>query len=120
VRKHNESLKSLIRSIRSEGLAISVIVYGEVTEGVLFSRERAPNLIVWNSFLAGVDVLDITQPISDVWADLRGTLRSRGMIVPDNDLLIASTAMYFDMTVVTLNARHFERVAGLKLLVPEL
>jgi len=105
--------------MRQDGLAISVVTYGEVTEGVLFSRNRAVDQQLWRDFLAAFDIIDVTMEIAEVWADVRGLLRKQGNIVPDNDLLIASTALRFGMTVVTWNIRHFGRVAGLDVLVPE-
>jgi tRNA(fMet)-specific endonuclease VapC len=109
----------MVRSIRPDGLAISVISYGEVQEGVLYSRERAINLLKWRGFIAGLDVVDVTLAVADVWADLRGTLRAGGKTIADNDLLIASTAIRFGMTLVSRNLRHFGRVPGLDLLVPD-
>jgi len=119
LRGRHESLTNLLSGMYPEGLAISVVTYGEVTEGVLFSRNRAVDQQLWRDFLAGFDIIDVTMEIAEVWADVRGSLRKQGNIVPDNDLLIASTALRFGMTVVTGNERHFGRVPGLDVLVPE-
>ena len=119
LRRNHSSLTNVLNTIRQDGLAISVITYGEVTEGVLFSRNRAVDQQLWRDFLAGFDIIDVTMEIAEVWADVRGSLRKQGNIVPDNDLLIASTALRFGMTVVTGNERHFGRVPGLDVLVPE-
>lgn len=115
LRRQNESLKSLLNRIRSDGLAVSVISYGEVFEGILFSRQRALDERRWREFLLPIDIINVTPGIADVWANLRGTLRAEGRTLPDNDLLIAATAMYFDLTVVSGNPRHFRRVEGLNL-----
>lgn len=109
---------SVLNTMRPEGLAISVITYGEVTEGVLYSNQRAVNQQRWRDFVAGFDIIDVTLEIAEIWADIRGTLRQERNIVPDNDLLIASTALRFGMDVVTRNIRHFGRVAGLRVIVP--
>ena len=118
VRRGNESLTAMLRAIRPEGLAISVISYGEVLEGALYSRERLANVQKWRAFVSGIDVVDVTMAVADVWADLRGALRSKGNVIADNDLLIAATAIRFGMTLVSRNVRHFARVPGLTLLVP--
>ena len=118
VRRGNASLMAMVRAIRPEGLAISVISYGEVLEGALCSRERLANVQKWRAFVSGVDVVDVTMAVADVWADLRGALRSKGNVIADNDLLIAATAIRFGMTLVSRNVRHFARVPGLTLLVP--
>jgi predicted nucleic acid-binding protein len=119
LRGRHESLTNVLNTMRQDGLAISVVTYGEVTEGVLFSRNRAVDQQLWRDFLAGFDIIDVTMEIAEVWADVRGSLRKQGNIVPDNDLLIASTALRFGMTVVTGNERHFGRVPGLDVLVPD-
>jgi tRNA(fMet)-specific endonuclease VapC len=39
----------------------------------------------------------------------------RGRLISDMDLLIAATAMHHNLTLVTRNHRHFERVPNLRL-----
>ena len=34
-------------------------------------------------------------------------------LIGDPDVLIAATAMYHNLTLVTQNQRHFQRIAGL-------
>ncbi len=110
----------MVRRIRPDGLALSVISYGEVTEGVLGSKYRAADLARWDDFLAGCDILDVTLAIADRWAELRWYLRSRALIIGDNDLIIAATAQIFGMKVVTGNVRHFGRIPGLDVMTARL
>lgn len=107
---------TLVRNIALEGLAISVVTYGEVYEGVVYSRQPVQNLQRWREFLIPFDVIDVTVPIAEIWAELRGSLRRQGRTTPDNDLIIGATALHFDMEVLTLNVRHFERIDGLRLM----
>jgi predicted nucleic acid-binding protein len=109
----------MVQRIRPDGLAISVITYGEVWEGVLYSANRPLNTARWRSFVAGVDVLAVTLPVAELWGDLRGLLRSTGRRLDDNDLLIAATAMELGLCLVSRNVKHFARVPGLDLLVPD-
>lgn len=114
--QRNVSLMTLVRNIALEGLAISVVTYGEVYEGVVYSRQPVQNLQRWREFLIPFDVIDVTVPIAEIWAELRGSLRRQGRTTPDNDLIIGATALHFDMEVLTLNVRHFERIDGLRLM----
>jgi tRNA(fMet)-specific endonuclease VapC len=114
-RPRNASLTETLRRIAPDGLAISVITYGEAYEGILYSQQAAHNIQRWQQFLTGFDVINITAPIAEIWADVRGRLRSQGQTTPDNDLMIGATALYFDMDVLTLNFRHFVRIPGLRL-----
>jgi predicted nucleic acid-binding protein len=49
------------------------------------------------------------------FARTRAGLRARGILIPDLDLLIAATALEHDLTLLTRNRRHFDRITGLKL-----
>jgi tRNA(fMet)-specific endonuclease VapC len=46
---------------------------------------------------------------------VRAELSRRGQLAPDLDLLIAATAMHYDLTLLTRNVRHFARIPGLGL-----
>ena len=45
-------------------------------------------------------------------------LRRQGQLIPDLDLLIAATALAHDLTLVTRNRHHFERIPDLRLHSP--
>ena len=49
------------------------------------------------------------------FALIRGDLRYRGELIGDPDILIAATALHHNLTLVTGNVRHFQRIAGLAL-----
>lgn len=121
-RRFAGSLTSLMTEvIAPEGAAISVIAYGELLEGVLFSKRGQPALNRQRlmQFIDPLDIIDVTVDVAEIWASLRGALRAGGTITPDNDLIIAATALRFDMTVVTFNRKHFERIEGVPMLVPD-
>jgi tRNA(fMet)-specific endonuclease VapC len=46
---------------------------------------------------------------------LRVDLRRRGLTVDNLDLLIAATALVYDLTLVTHNTRHFQNIPNLRL-----
>ena len=106
----------LIAELADEGLVLSVIAYGEIYEGLL--RDRSPQrLSQFEQFSA---TMDITAPDSEVahqYATIRVALRSRGLLIPDNDLWIAATVVAHDLTLVTRD-QHFSRIPGLKLYRP--
>ncbi len=57
--------------------------------------------------------LEVARIHSRIWADLA----SRGQMIGAHDLLIAATALFHQHTVVTSNAREFDRVEGLDMIV---
>jgi tRNA(fMet)-specific endonuclease VapC len=49
------------------------------------------------------------------YAEIRSYLRARGLLIADNDLWIAATALTHDLTLVSRDA-HFDRIPGLRVL----
>jgi tRNA(fMet)-specific endonuclease VapC len=105
----------LIRRLSNEGIAISVITLGEVYEGIYYGSDPTRNESVFQQFLLGSDVIDVDSAVARQFAMLRGHLRQRGLLVPQPDILIAATAIEFDLELVTRNLRHFLRMPGLRL-----
>ncbi|MGA2225209.1 MAG: type II toxin-antitoxin system VapC family toxin [Syntrophobacteraceae bacterium] len=103
-----------LRRLRSDGLAVSVISLAEVYEGVFYSRDPKTSLKGFKDFLEGVSILGVDEDICSVFAKERGRLRREGSLIGDFDLLIASTCLSHDLTLLTNNVRHFERVNGLR------
>ncbi len=68
-------------------------------------------------FLSGVVILGIDEDICRRFGRLRGSLRSAGQLVGDFDLLVAASALRHDLTLLTNNRRHFERIEGLLILL---
>jgi predicted nucleic acid-binding protein len=66
-------------------------------------------------FLSGVVILGIDEEICRRFGQLCGTLRSAGKLVGDFDLLVAASALRHDLTLLTNNRRHFERIEGLRI-----
>jgi predicted nucleic acid-binding protein len=66
-----------------------------------------------------VRVLPISRPVARRYVLIRGSLRRQGRLIAQPDLLIAATAIHHDLTLVTRNLRHYERIPGLKLLIPD-
>lgn len=52
------------------------------------------------------------------FAAIRAELRRTGRMISDLDIIIAATALQYDLTLLTFNRRHFERVTGLRLYQP--
>lgn len=60
-------------------------------------------------------VINITPAIMDTFGSIKAELVKKGAIIDDMDLLIASTAITHNLTLVTNNEKHFQRVAGLNI-----
>ena len=75
------------------------------------------------STLAAIDVmlndevqrLDYNDDCARAFGRLRVEMRPRGLSVNPVDLLIASVAIVYDLTLVTNNTAHFQNIPGLRL-----
>jgi tRNA(fMet)-specific endonuclease VapC len=103
----------LLQSLASEGLSISIITYGEVYEGIVDSPDSARHERGLLDLLSWVEVITLTQSSMKLFAELRSDLRRQGQLITDFDLLIAATAIEKNLTLITRNRRHFERVPNL-------
>lgn len=105
----------LLRMLAPAGLSISVVTYGEILDGVYYGRDPVRNEAVFTAFLVGVAILPVTSRISERFARIRGDLRRRGQLIGDLDILIGATALEYNLTVVTRNREHYERIPGLSI-----
>jgi tRNA(fMet)-specific endonuclease VapC len=102
--------------LREEGLAVSVISLAELYEGVYRSADPVANEKVLKDFLSGVMVLGLNDEICKMFGELRAKLRKQGNLMGDFDLLIASTCLCHNLTLLTDNIKDFERVENLNFL----
>lgn len=98
--------------IRAEELSTSIIVVGEVREGFVGHPEGAAR---YDRFLLGVRVVGLDSEVASICAELRSSLRKSGMLLSDNDLWIAATALRHGLTLISRD-KAFDRVPNLKLM----
>jgi len=110
------SIVDQLTALRKEGLAISVISLAEVYEGVYYSLDPKSSQEGLNNFLKLVSILPDSDEIAKIFGKVRGGLRKKGELIDNFDLMIASTAIHHNLTVLTNNRKHFERVEGLEII----
>jgi predicted nucleic acid-binding protein len=76
---------------------------------------KTERLKQFNQLLTEQIVWDVNLAIIDRAADLWIEGRAKGLPRGDLDLIIASTALVHDLTLVTGNVKHFQWIEGLKL-----
>lgn len=106
---------STLARLSAEGLAVSIIAVAEVYEGAFGLADPEITLASFREFLSDYTTLPLSDSIVERIARLRASLRREGQLIPDMDLLIASTAMDENLVLVTRSQRHFARVPGLRL-----
>ena len=102
-------------ALQPQGLALSIISLAELYEGVYYSRDPEGDEQDLTNFLRGVTVLGLDTDIAKTFGRERGRLRAAGILIGDLDLLIGATALHHNLTLLTNNRSHFERMAGLQM-----
>jgi tRNA(fMet)-specific endonuclease VapC len=114
--KGRDQAVELLDSLVADGLAVSIVTYAEVLEGIYYGHNPEHYEEVFRRFLRGCRVLGVTRAVAQRYARVSGELRSRGLLIPPPDLFIAATALHHGVILVTRNRRHFDRIPGLQLL----
>jgi tRNA(fMet)-specific endonuclease VapC len=106
---------ALLNRLAEDGFGISLITYIEVYEGILGGHDPAASERLFKTLIAEMPVLPISRAIGRRAAATRKSLRSQGLPLPLTDVLIAATAIHHDLTLVTRNLKHYQRIPDLKL-----
>lgn len=110
-----QDITERLESLKHEGLGLSVVSLAELYEGVYYSRDPERDERGLNEFLQGITLLGLDEEVAKTFGRERGRLRAAGMMIGDVDLLIGATALQYDLTLLTNNRRHFERIEGLRI-----
>jgi tRNA(fMet)-specific endonuclease VapC len=102
-----------LRQLAQDSIAISMISIGELYDGAYGSQAPRAEIARIQQFLFFYPVINLSDAIMDQFARARTLLRSQGMLIPDMDLLISAIAIVHNVTLLTRNARHFQRIPGL-------
>jgi len=107
----------ILSRLYDEGFAISIISFSEVYEGIYrFEGVKREELEEnFQDFLTGIQILNIDENIARIFAESRAELRKENQLIDNFDLLIGSTALYYNLELLTDNVKHFERIKNLKL-----
>ena len=103
-------------SLLPEGVGLSIVSLAELYDGVLRSIAPQRDEERLRAFLTSVEVAPLDEPVCRIFARERGRLRAAGTPIGDFDLLISATAICHNLTLLTNNRRHFERVQGLDII----
>ena len=98
---------------RPSQLCISAITLAELRFGADAKGSRRLHGLI-DTFTATVVVLPVDRATADRFGRVATALSKRGAPIGTFDTLIAAHALSLGVTLVTNNAKHFQRVAGLK------
>lgn len=89
---------------------LPITVYGEYAEGF-----ENPSDVAFISVVESFELLPITRKTAEIYARIARSLRAQGQLIGANDLWIAAAAIENEMTLVTKNNQHFQRIPDLSL-----
>ena len=78
------------------------------------AKNALKQLNIFQDFVDQNIVIPMTENSAKISAELYSTLRQQGNTVDDIDLLIAGIAIDNDLTLITNNENHFNRIPGLQ------
>jgi tRNA(fMet)-specific endonuclease VapC len=97
-----------------EIIELSIITYYEILSG-LQAKNAFRQLEIFEEFAKDNIVIPLTENSCKISAELYSNLKQKGELIDDIDLLIAGIAIENEITIVTNNEKHFQRIPGLKI-----
>jgi tRNA(fMet)-specific endonuclease VapC len=113
--KNDEHVKQSFIDNQNIPKSISVITYGELIYGAKKSKHIEKNLAVTYRIAELFPVINIDRSIMDVFGEIKSNLERKGNIIEDMDILIAATALSYNLILVTNNVKHFEKIKDLNI-----
>jgi tRNA(fMet)-specific endonuclease VapC len=105
-----------MRNVGAPQLGVSIVSLAELYEGVYRTTHRAQAEQDLTLALTDVTLLPLTDPICRLFGEQRARLRQSNQLIGDVDLLIAATCLNHDLTLLTTNPGHFQRIPGLPII----
>lgn len=105
-------MRQKLSLVDSHEYYINPIVYGEVAFGF---EDRGKDLTDFDDYLDSHHISPVNMSFSTgkIYAKLKVKLKHNP--IADNDLLVACSAIDYDMKIWTLNKKHFSRIPNLGL-----
>lgn len=108
-------LQQRIETIGADRIWLSAITIAELYFGAGNSARPFENCGLLDELLVEIQVIPFTERTGLVFGRIKAALKKKGEILNDSDLFIAATAISRNLTLVTNNVRHFQRIAELRI-----
>jgi tRNA(fMet)-specific endonuclease VapC len=111
----NATLMKKVREIGVYSIGISNATLAELYFGAYNSQYVEANLLRIAKFKKNLSVYSDSHESACRFGQIKAHLKSRGLLIEDFDILIASIALVNDCILVTNNLSHFQRINDLRL-----
>ena len=114
--KKNPGFTYFKSSVKKDAF-ISIISYSEIVYGMQGFTHKQALIAKFEKMLEdfGISVLPINKQIGLNYAQLKFYLQQKKKLLQDFDIIIASSAITNNLTLVTRNTKHFSRIPDLAL-----
>jgi tRNA(fMet)-specific endonuclease VapC len=102
------------RDLRPGEAVLSMITYGELLYGAAKSKQKVLALERLRELVHVLPALALPESAAEAYGSIRAELESKGQMIGNNDLWIATHAVTAGLILVTNNEKEFRRVRGLK------
>jgi len=98
-------------STNNNDFAISILTHYEILRGCNSLQD-----IFWTNFLKNIKVIPFDLISSNAAIEIYKLLKKQNQMIDLADLFIAATALSHNLTLATLNLKHFNRIPNLRIL----
>lgn len=113
--RNNAPVTQMVEQLAGIAIFLSGATVAELYAGAFASSHPIGKINAIRDATRGFTVLRPNDDIAVRFAEIRSFLRRRGQLISDLDMIIAATAAHHDLTLITFNRRHFERIPDLRL-----
>jgi len=106
-------IKKKIEKIEDGCIFISSITVAELYFGAYNSSKLDDNLKLISELISEINILNFDPKSGEQFGKIKADLKNKGKMLNDSDLFIAATAISNNLTLVTNNEKHFQRIENL-------
>lgn len=117
--RNKESIVKTIANLEGQ-LTSSYICLAELYEGIyrVKEKEKAEKAVL--DFFTGLnEIYGVDEDVAKNFGQIRASLKTKGQIIEDLDLLLAATCLAKNLILLTSNPKHFSRIPHLEILAVE-
>jgi len=113
--KGNASVQKNLLFHINDPIKTCVITLMELYYGAYKSQKVTGNLAKIKTLEQSLEIITVGVESVEIFGMLKSQLEKTGSRLDDFDLIIAACALVHNLTLVTNNEKHFQRIEGLKL-----
>ncbi|MDP3104026.1 MAG: type II toxin-antitoxin system VapC family toxin [Candidatus Methanoperedens sp.] len=113
--KGYENIEAKAMEVGLVSLSISFITLSELYYGAYKSQKIKKNIHNIEKLKKKLYVIESSEAVCELFGRIKVSLKDKGNIIDDADIFIAACTLAEDVTLVTNNEKHFERIEGLRI-----